>query len=63
MTKRKGNYKPGPGRPKNGDFPNRESVRLTDEQKAHLIKKYGGVTAGIRRLIAADMEADGERKG
>ena len=45
----------GRGRPIGKSFPNRESVRINDEQKAHLIQKYGGVTSGVRLLIDRDI--------
>ena len=64
MAKRKGNYKPGPGRPKGTKiFPLRESIRLTEAQKQHLITKYGSVSFGIRALIDADMAQTTEAEG
>ncbi len=56
--KREGNYKAGPGRPTGTKkYPLRESIRLNEEQKQHLIDKYGGVSYGIHFLIDADIAA------
>ena len=52
---KRGGPRPGSGRPANGDYPHKITVRISEEMHAHLFKKYGGITEAIRALIAADM--------
>ena len=59
MTKRKGRWVPGPGRPKDsGDFPRQLAVRLTEEQYQFVMSQDEGAAAFVRRLIDAEQERD-----
>lgn len=64
MKKRKGNYKPGPGRPKGsvgtGKFPIQKCIRFTQEQLDHLLSLDEDVSSAVRALIDADMAKSGD---
>lgn len=62
MAKRKGNYKPGPGRPKNGDYPKQIVARVSEDAYQHVTARAAALNISaaeyLRRLIEADMEGE-----
>jgi hypothetical protein len=63
MAKRKGNWVPGPGRPKDsGDFPRQLTVRLTEQQYEYVTSQGRSAAEYIRQLIEQDRDPGRPRR-
>jgi len=56
MNKKHGGPRQGSGRKKINGGIKRRNVGLTESQINHLVKKYGGISEGLRILADADMD-------
>lgn len=56
MTEKTDDERRGRGRPPlEKDYDVRFTARITEEQRAHLMERYGSLIGGIRKLIDRDM--------